>query len=218
MVVNKRYTYFLGATVAASVIGSSATAQALPSHHRAYGVSDWQTYVPEREIEYKTYRMIVIANPSYSDEEKAAKIVAKYKDIQEEVRQARLAEYAAVTDVVGVGNSCTKGSSGGASKNCAAKCATSARPHMYTSGAWARGAWNSGDMPADARMLGQGNAVDGQHIANESQVCAIALKQSGKGRKASYSEAIFKIKPNHIQTIIRDELPAIMKEITDTPV
>ena len=209
----------------ALLMGSTTSASADspppdPTFHLTYEASDWRELVPEKAAAYKNYRVIILGNPNYTDDEKAAKIARKYGEIRDEVRKSRLDAYSAISELVGVGNSATKGSSGGDPKKVDAKCAGASKEHMYTTPAWARGAYKSGDDAADANVISSGNPVNANEIvlANGSQVCAVKLKQSGKGRKVSYSEATFHIRPEQIKKIVEAELLSLMYAITNTPV
>lgn len=203
----------------ASNVAAQDAAPAAPTHHLTYGVPDWKTAVPEKAAEYKSFRAIVLTNPTYSDDEKAAKIAAKYTSIRNTLRSERVSLYEAVSEVKGVGNSATKGSSGGSAKKSDAECIGGNKPQMYTKAEWAKGAYKSGDDHADTGVIATGLAVDpiGIVTPDGSLVCAIALKQSGKGRKVSYSEATFKIRPAHISSMVEEELPALMYAISTTP-
>lgn len=200
---------------------SADTAPQDPSFHEVYGVTSWREVVPEKAAEYKNYRLIVLSNASYSDDEKATKVAKKYSDIREAVKNIRTASYSSVSELIGIGNSATKGSSGGSPKEVDAKCAGSRKPNMYTTASWARGAYRSGDADPDPSIFfSNGNTVAPKDIVIEdgARVCAIALKQSGKGRKYSYSEATFRIRPTEIGKMVDGELPAIMFAISNTPI
>jgi len=215
--------FFIAAALGASVL-SSASADSPPpdtQFHTYYGVADWRDLVPEKASEYKTYRMIVLGNQTYSDDEKAAKIAKKYADIRSAVVSSRKEAYGTVSELRGVGNSATKGSSGGNPKKVDAKCTGASKEHMYTSAQWARGAYRSGGADANAQIFADGGLpVDPQALVadNGNVVCAIALKQSGKGRKYSYSEATFRIRPERIKAMVDAEALSMMYAISSTPI
>lgn len=190
-----------------------------PTYHTVYGATDWRELVPEKAAEYKNYRVIVLSNPNYTDDEKAAKIARKYAEIRDAVRASRQSVYADVSEVVGIGNSATNGSGNGP-VTVGAKCAGAAKPQMFTRPEWARGAYRSGTMPANADVLTSGNPVDptGIVIDNGDRVCAIKLKQSGQGRKVAYSQATFHIRPEQIKTIVDAEVLSMMYAISGTPI
>lgn len=211
---------FLGLLAGLSSGALADTPPPDPTFHTTYGVVDWRDSVTEKAAEYKTYRIIVLSNATYSDDEKAAKIARKFTEIREAVRADRTQAYSAFSEVRGVGNSATKGSSGGDAKKVDAKCIGASKEQMYTKPEWARGAYKSGDEVAEATVIATGQAVGPNDIVSSdgSQVCAIALKQSGKGRKISYSEATFRIRPAHIKAIVDTELTSIMYAISNTPI
>lgn len=216
---NLAIAFLLNTTMLSSAFAETAPPD--PNFHELYNVESWRDIVPEKAAEYKNYRLIILSNSNYSDDEKAIKIAKKYSDIREAVKNSRTVSYKAIEELVGVGNSATKGSSGGSPKEVKAKCASASKPEMYTTAAWARGAYRSGDAQADASIFSNGgHLVDARTIlaADGTQVCAIELKQSGKGRKYSYSEATFRIRPNQILKMVNDELPAIMFAISNTPI
>jgi hypothetical protein len=185
-----------------------------PTFHITYGVADWRDSTTQRAAEYKTYRTIILTNTTYSDDEKAAKIARKFTEIRDAVRTERTDAYSAVSEVRGVGNSAT-----GRGATSAAKCISGSKPDMYTKPEWARGAYKSGGDTADAPILATGTPVGQNDIvtAGGSQVCAIALRQSGSGRKVSYSEATFRIRPERVKTIVDTELTSIMYAVSNTP-
>ena len=200
-------------------VASARTTPSDPTFHAAYGVADWRDMATEKAAEYKNYRIIILANTTYSDDEKAAKIARKYTQIRDAVRKNRTEIYQGVSELRGVGNSATKGSSGGNPKKSAAKWIGGSKEQTYTTAEWARGAYKSGDVDANANVIATGTAVDSKALvsADGSQVCAIALKQSSKGRKVSYSEATFRIRPERIKVIVDTELTSIMYAISNTP-
>ncbi len=211
------------ATLMVAACGTVAVAQTVPPapiYHTLYGVGDWREDVPERAAEYKNFRLIVLSNNTYSDDEKAAKIAAKYAAIRDALRTKRRDAYAAISEVRGVGNSATKGSSGGSAVESDAKCIGPSKEGMFTQAAWARGAYKSGDEEAGPNVIASGVGVNPAELvsANGASVCAIRLKQAGKGRKVAYSEATFKIRPEHINGIVDAELLATMYAITNTPI
>lgn len=224
LIVSDRTMTFIGigAWIAGFAVSASAQEVAPPSpaHHVTYGVVDWKTPVPEKAAEFKTFRVIVLSNPNYSDDEKAAKIAAKYAAIRSELRNQRVGLYEAVSEVRTVGNSVTKGSSGGSSKTSDAECVGAAKPNMFTRSDWARGAYKSGGDDAGPGVIASGLAVDpaGIVINDGNLVCAISLKQSGKGRKVSYSEATFRIRPANVQSMVDEEMTALMYAISSTPI
>ena len=190
-----------------------------PTFHNIYGVSDWKELVPERAAEYKNYRLIVLGNPTYSDDEKAAKIARKYSEIREALRANRTEAYSTISELRGVGNSATNG--GGGPKSVDAKCISASMEQMYTKPEWARGVYKTSTSDhADARLFDGGTTVNATELVrdNGNQVCAIALKQSGKGRKASYSEATFRIRPERIRIFIDAEMLSMMYAISNTPI
>lgn len=204
------------------VHGSGVMAQVAPPnpiYHTTYGVSDWREDIPERAAEYKTYRLIVLSNNAYSDDEKAAKIAGKYAAIRSELRAKRQAAYDAIHEVHGVGNSATKGGSGGSPVDVPAKCVGASKAQMYTQPAWARGAYKSGDEDAGPGIFASGVAVNSAELvhSNGAELCAIRLRQAGKGRKVAYSEATFKIRPELINAMTEAELLATMYAISNTP-
>lgn len=90
---------------------------------------------------------------------------------------------------------------------------------MYTEQSWAEGAYQSGDAEAGPAVLKSGNQVPNNQIvsADGSMICAIELKQSGKGRKVAYSEATFRIRPAAINALVAAEISMIMSEISKSP-
>ena len=197
----------------------SITSPALAQDFSTYGVTDWHTLVPEKRIEFQTYRTITLSNSTLDDEEKARRVAAKYAAMEKQVRETRTDAFKEVQETVGIGNSATKGSSGGDPKVVEAKCRGSDKPNMYTQPGWAKGAYQSGGADADARVLQTGGAVPSNQIvaSNGAVVCAIRLKQSGKGRKVAYSEAVFRIRPGAIKSMVDAEVPQMMAEITKSP-
>lgn len=206
--------------VFACVLATWASGAAAQSTFATYGVADWQDVVPERRVEFQTFRTIVLTNSTISDDEKARRVAAKFIEVQEAVRKARLDAYGAVVDRVGIGNSATKGSSGGDPKVSDAKCRGANYPNMFTTPQWARGAYKSGNDDAGPNVLANGSAVNPAGIvtAGGEQVCAIRLKQSGRGRKVAWSEAEFRIKPEQIKALVDAELPLAMDQISRSPV
>lgn len=194
---------------------TSANSQA---PYETYHVSDWHDLVPQRRVEFQSYRTIVLSNGTLSDDEKARRIAAKFTELQNAVRADRLAAYEAVAESHGVGNSCTN--AGSSPKRCKSKCAGSNFPDMFTQASWAKGAYKSGGDPADARILRVGNPVAPASIVSPdgAQICAIELKQSGHGRKVSYSQAEFRIRPATIRKLVDAEVPLAMSEITKSPI
>lgn len=216
------YVDFRRATLAFSVAvfgAAVATGQPAVEAHQIYKVADWRDIVPERRVEFQSYRTITISNGEIDDEEKARRISKKFATIQKEVKAERIAAYQGVSTVVGVGNSVTKGSSGGDSKTSDAECRGAPLPNMYTTPAWARGAYKSGSDDANAALFNSGLGVASSDIVAGGgvSVCAIKLKQSGKGRKVSYSEATFRIRPAYISSIVDQEMPRIMNDISKSP-
>lgn len=190
-----------------------------PGYHITYGVGDWRELVPEKRVEFQSYRTIVLTNPAIDDDEKARRIAAKFIAVQKDIQSVRTAAYEGVKKLEGVGNSCTKGSSGGSAKKCDAECRGSSLPDMYTTADWARGAYKSGDETASSVILASGNAVPTAEIVagGGALICAIALKQSSKGRKVAWSEAEFRIRPGPISAMVGRELPVIMAEVAKSP-
>jgi len=204
-----------------AAIAAPDTAPPDPNFHQIYGVASWLDVVPEKAAEYKTYRLIILGDTKYTPDEKSAMIAKKYAEIREAVRAIRIASYQEVTELIGVSNSATKGGSGGSPVKVDAKCAGAGKPNMYTTADWVRGAYRSGSANPDAKIFEDGrNRVDpkGIVIENGDRVCAIALKQSGAGRKYSYSEGKFRIRPAEITKMVAGELPAIMYAISNTPI
>jgi hypothetical protein len=162
----------------------------------------------------------VIADPNLTVDQKAAMVTAKYNAVENDVRVLRTAAYSAVKRNVGVGNSCTKGSSGGDAKVCNAKCASAPLPDTVAIAASFRGAYKSGDETAGPEILDSGNpvAADGLILDNGATICALKLKQSGKGRKVSWSQADFAIREARIAQLVAEELATIMQAITRSPV
>ncbi|WP_323816409.1 hypothetical protein [Cellvibrio sp. NN19] len=216
----KNLVFSIAALTGASFNVSAESPPVEPTYHVTYGISDWRELVPERAAEYKNFRVIVLSNTSYSDDEKAAKIARKYTEIRDFVKNARTEAYSNVSEVRGVGNSATKGSSGGSPKKVDAKCTGASKSNMYTKPEWAKGAYKSGDEPANEQILNNGSRVNSTDIVknNGTEVCAIALKQSGKGRKVSYSEATFRIHPDYIKVMVDAEVLAMMYDISHTPI
>jgi hypothetical protein len=216
----KKLVFSVAALAGASFNVSAESPPVAPTYHVTYGISDWRELVPERAAEYKNFRVIVLSNTSYSDDEKATKIARKYTEIRDFVKNARTEAYSKVSELRGVGNSATKGSSGGSPKEVDAKCTRASKSNMYTRPEWAKGAYKSGEEPADAQILGNGSRVNSAEIvkSNGTEVCAIALKQSSKGRKVSYSEATFRIRPDHIKVMVDAEVLSMMYEISNTPI
>lgn len=189
-----------------------------PTYHVTYQTSDWRVLVPENASIYKNYRMIILQTNDMSPDEKAEKIAKKYTEIQNKVEKSRRETYTNVNELVSVGNSVIKGSSGGGSKTVNAKCASPSKPQMYTKTEWARGAYKSGNEDATPAILSTGIAISPSSLVgnNGLRICAITLKQSGKGRKVAYSEATFRILPKHIDEIVNNEVLSIMYEVSNT--
>ncbi|OJT27234.1 hypothetical protein BO221_04395 [Archangium sp. Cb G35] len=160
---------------------------------------------------------MVLSDAALSYEEKENRIAVRISQIRNEVRALRTTKYEAVRKTAGVGNSVTKDTSGGRSKTSDAECTGAGLPHMYTTPSLAQGAYKSGDDDATPAIISSsGIAVDpaGIVIEDGAKVCAIALKQSGKGRKVAYSKAVFQIRPARITAMVNDELALIMEEIS----
>lgn len=204
-----------------------ATALALAFHvpvaaqstFATYDVADWSDLIPEQRVNFQTYRSIIITDGTLSADQKAARVAAKYTEIEQAIRNTRRAAYEAVTRTYGVGNSATKGSSGGEPKEVDRKCRGADMPDMYVTADRVRGAYKSGSDDAGPGVIATGNAVGAADIIidNGAQICAIGLKQSGKGRKVSYSEGEFRIRPSRITQIVNAEITPIMAEITKSP-
>lgn len=196
------------------------TPPADPTYHVIYGVDDWRGLVWSNSANYKNYRLIVLGDQTLSADEKAARIGGKVKEIERDIRAERTGVYDKKYLIARVGNSATKGGAGGSPKVVDAKCVGAPGPQMYTKPEWARGAYKSGDDDAGDNILVTGTAIGGHELVTPDggSVCAIGLKQSGKGRKVSYSEAKFHILPGHIKTIVDAEVNAMMYAIVNTPV
>lgn len=202
---------------------SGAHAQSPPPNttfHTTYGVTDWQELIPEKAAEYRNYRLIVIGSTTYSDDEKAARIARKFEEIRTAVRASRTEAYTAISELRGIGNSATKGNSGGSPKVVEAKCIGGSKEQMYTKPEWARGSYKSGTDSAGPGVIASGPAVDPRILVRSggAEVCAVRLKQSGEGRKVSYSEATFRIRPERIKAIVDAEMLSIMHVIFYTPI
>lgn len=189
-----------------------------PEFHRIYNISDWRDLISERAAEYKNYRIIILSG-NYTDDEKARLIARKYKEISNDLAAQRTSSYKEVSETLGVGNSATKGHSQGGSVRSDQKCISATKPSMFTRPEWARGAYKSGNEDAGPGILSTGEMVPGVSIVSSdgTAVCAIALKQSGKGRKISYSEADFKIRDEQIKAMVDAEVVSMMREISNTP-
>lgn len=185
-----------------------------PEHHKIYGVSDWRGDATAKAVEFKAYRTIVLTNPTYSDDEKAAKIAAKYIAIEKAERKERKAVYAAVSRTVKIGNSCTN--QGSSPKKCNAKCIGEPMPAMYTSLEWTQGWWGGDVEPENLKP--DANKMGDDRVVADTHVCAGALKQSGHGRKTSYAEGAFRIRPARIDQMVSEEMVPIMQIVSTTPI
>ena len=206
--------YGAGAVLVAIAIAATplgATAQdSKPEYHKTYDVPDWRQDASSAAVEYKTYWTIVMANPSYSDDDKAKKIAEKYSAIEKQVREKRKAEYSAVTRFAAVGNSCTNASS--STKNCAPNCVGEPLPAMYTSLAWVQGWWGGDVDPASLKP--NANQMGDDRVSGDTHICAGKLKASGKGRKTSYAEGTFRIRPDRIDQIVNEEMVPVMSIVS----
>jgi hypothetical protein len=209
------FRLLIGAVLLGVAPAGQAQEKAPPdaAHHNSYGVSDWRNSVPERAVEFKTFRTIVLTNPTYSDDEKAAKIASKFRAIRDAVRKERVALYEAISETRGVGNSAS-----GRGKTSDAECIGGTKSNMYTKPEWAQGAYKSGSDEANVSLLSTGLAAGDIVNPDGSLVCAIKLKQSGSGRKVSYSQAVFRVRPEHIKKMVDEELSSLMFAISNTPV
>lgn len=190
-----------------------------PVEHKQYGVEDWSADVTEKAVEFKSFRLIVIANPNLTDEEKARRIGDKLLAMRSEMKSKRKALYEKVERLAGIGNSITKGYSGPPTKESGAKCTAGPLPNLFTQPTWARGAARNGDAPADAGIFNTpGGLEDANRIVTPDgdKVCAVAVRKSGKGRQYSYSEATFRLRPAFIEKTIEAEARAWLYDISTT--
>lgn len=176
-----------------------------------YGLTDWRLLIPAYKNSYSNYRAIILADTSLSSEQKQERLEARYAEIQAGAEKARRAEYEKYREKSSAANSCTK--EGGSPKTCHAKCNAPSTVGLYTTADWARGAYVSGQMDADEKILSYGTAVGGTGVLVGNAVCAVLLKQSGNGRKVSYSEAEYRIEPKVITNAVGTEVAAIMMQI-----
>lgn len=206
-------------TGAAAQTQTTAAAATPTTGIAVYGVEDWQGLVPVRRVDFQSYRTATLADPTLSADEKARRITARFKGIEDEVRALRTKVYTAYERTIGIGNSATKGSGGGSPKVSNAKCTAADKPDMVVTDDRVRGAYRSGGQPAGPDLFASGTAIaPGSLIAaGGTQICAIRLKQSGKGRKVAYTEGRFRIRADRIAALVEEEVGVIMAEIGRSP-
>lgn len=185
-----------------------------PKYHITYGVSDWREVANKRAVEFKVYRNLILNDQSYTSDEKARMISAKYSEIQNLARRERTSTYSAVSKFRSVENSCTNQSS--TPKECDEKCVSAPLPDMYTSLDLVQGWWG-GDVTPPSSLKPNGNRMGNDRVSSNRYICAGKLKQSGKGRKTSYAEGKFRIRPEKITQIVNEEMVPIMYFVSTTP-
>lgn len=178
-----------------------------------YNVSDWQLLIPSRLADFRFYKSAIFSSSDYSPERKHELVMNKYHEIEKEISALRTELYSNYSQTLTIGNSCTN-EGRDASKNCRANCIRPSVMFLYAKPDWTSGAYASGYMPANSNIFNNsiGNTADIAEtlISNGEEICAVKLKQSGIGRKVSFTQTTFKIRPNKIEDIVNWEMSKIM--------
>jgi hypothetical protein len=203
-----------------SFMGICAVASAeTPKFHQYYGVADWQELVPNVQAEYQRYRQQVLQDSSLSDVLKVKNIGEKYDEIRHSLTYNRKSVYASFSEQHHVSNSAVKQGIWGVAK-AEPECLSPQKEELYTIAEWVRGAYQDSPPPSlvPSDILKTGIVVDSQQLMkNEGKtVCTAALKQKNKGRSIAYSEASFRILPQHINHIVNAEVSYMMQQITQS--
>ncbi len=204
---------------AASIsLASHAQSANGPSFHSSYDLPDWRGDLTDLRLNFQSYRSAVLNDNSLSVDEKVDLIIEKRNEIRSSFVEKRQKLYQGYRYKMGVPHSCTKGYSGG-TKDCGKKCETVTRSSLYTKEKWVE-AWrkDTDKRPADLAKSNDGRkSSEGLVTADGKRICTKELIKSGKGRKAAYTLATFRIEPASINQYVEKEADAFMTFIVSSP-
>lgn len=201
----------------AGLLGMSSFSMAeVPAFHEQYGVVSWEELVPTVQEEYQRYRQEILQDQNLSEMVKIKYIGDKYDDIRRSLIYNRKSVYASFSEQYHVSNSVEKRGMWGVAVAMPA-CLNPAKPELYTIAEWVKGGYQqTNDLVNDKDVLKTGVAVDAQQLMKEDGkvLCTAALTQKQKGRSVAYSEASFRISPQHINYMVNTEVTHMMQQIT----
>lgn len=199
------------------LMGISHTVSAeIPKFHQYYGVVGWEELVPTVQQEYQRYRQEILQDASLPEVIKVKNIGEKYDEIRRALTYNRKSVYASFSEQYHVTNSVVKQGFWGAATS-APECLSPPKAELYTIAEWVKGAYQESNQNiAPQNILKTGISVDAQYLMKDDgkTLCTAALTQKHKGRSIAYSEASFRISPQHINHIVNTEVSYIMQQIT----
>lgn len=216
--MNKKWNAAFSSTaLMAGLLGISTMSLAeVPTFHEHYGVAGWEELVPNVQQEYQRYRQQTLQDSSLSEMVKIKNIGDKYDEIRRALTYNRKSVYASFSEQYHVSNSVVK-EGGWGTATAAPECLSPTKAELYTIPEWVKGGYQESSAIVDYKdVLKHGIAVDAQQLMKDQGkvLCTAALTQKQKGRSVAYSEASFRISPQHINHMVSTEVTHIMQQIT----
>ena len=214
---------FCGTTLIAFAlcISSSVHAQSVFGSDEVFApVADIRLKIPELKAEYSTFRAATLGDTTISSGEQFNRILARYRQIEANLRASRLNEYESYYRRVTHQHSCSNGSGGG-EKKCPGpsdKC-VDALIGEYTKSSpdWVN--TRSGNEASMQSLINGSAGVirnNGASMVSNggTRVCPDALRKSSKGVIRAFGAAIFRFRPDFIQSTVASEVATAMAEIS----